>query len=538
MALLEMRPLDLPPGKGRVGGGGPSPPGEFLPSPEGILLSAEDLRGRSFPRSRAARLLEEYQEELGAPAPAVEAARRLAREDSLVVVAGQQPLPAGGPLYVLYKAWTALALARRAEALLGRPVIPLFWNASEDHDLEEIGRVGVPAPRGERVLFRAPLERWAGRPASGIPGDREWREAILALLEELPPSFHPGEFLPVLVPREGEGWSRWVSRILSSILGNQGLVLLEPRLLRPLAVPLFARVLEGWEEVRDLLDASRLEKAAGGAKASFPPLEGPPLFLEEEGIRRRILFKDGGFRLKGKEGRWSLDELLARLRGRPGDFSSHAVLRPVVQNSLFPVLAQVVGPGEMSYLEEILRFHASPLGAGRPMPLLWPRLSAVLLDPDHKKTMERFGLEGEDLFLSREDLARKALHGGERAAEIASAKRTLLETLGGTAGRILPLAPTLEAPFRKAADQLTRILERLERKVAAAEEEARGFGPGKIERLARWVRPGGTPQERAFAFFPFLPLLGEEGLAEVPRRLDVFDFRPRLLMVGAAAGRG
>ena len=59
-------------------------------------------------------------------------------EGGFVVTTGQQPGLFGGPLYALYKGLTAAALASRLEAATGRPVLPVFWIASEDHDWEEV----------------------------------------------------------------------------------------------------------------------------------------------------------------------------------------------------------------------------------------------------------------------------------------------------------------------------------------------------------------------------------------------------------------
>ena len=502
----------------------------WCPSEKGIRETAREMAEGSWPRKEVSRALLAYQEELGAPGPALEGAALLGREGTLAVVAGQQPLPFGGPLYVLYKAWTAVALAGRARSILGVPVVPLFWNASEDHDLEEISAVGFPGPRGERILFRAPLEAWKGAPASSIPGDRKWREAVFSFLGRFPGLAGEGSPEAELLPLEGEGWSRWVSRILSRLLGPSGLVVMEPELLRRPAAPLVARALEEWRRIADLLEESWREKRESlGGERSFPPLQGPPLFLEKGGMRRRILADGDRFRLKGTDEVYSLGELLALLEERPGTFSSHGALRPVLQNALLPTLAHVVGPGEAAYLGELFRFHRSPLGAGRRMPLLWPRLSATFLDEFSRKTLDRFGLDPEHLFLAGPELVRTGLPGGERAARVGDLRKRVLQDLAALGREAVRLEPTLSAPFRRTGDQVGRLLEKLEAKVAGAEAAARGFGPARLERLSRWVRPGGLPQERAFAFFPFLPYLGGESLARVPRELDVLDFRHRLL---------
>src|SRR5690606_3523427 len=55
-----------------------------------------------------------------------------------VVVTGQQCGLLGGPLYTLYKAIGAVRWAERLAKELGRPVVPIFWAASDDHDFEEV----------------------------------------------------------------------------------------------------------------------------------------------------------------------------------------------------------------------------------------------------------------------------------------------------------------------------------------------------------------------------------------------------------------
>ena len=68
--------------------------------------------------------------------PAVEKnLERLRDPKSVVVIGGQQAGLLTGPLYTIYKAITLIQLARREEKRLGRPVIPVFWIAGEDHRL-------------------------------------------------------------------------------------------------------------------------------------------------------------------------------------------------------------------------------------------------------------------------------------------------------------------------------------------------------------------------------------------------------------------
>src|SRR5439155_17110086 len=60
-----------------------------------------------------------------------------------------------GPLYTVYKAATAVVLARALEAETGVRTVPLFWMATEDHDVAEIDHCTIPqrgAQPGEAPL--------------------------------------------------------------------------------------------------------------------------------------------------------------------------------------------------------------------------------------------------------------------------------------------------------------------------------------------------------------------------------------------------
>src|SRR5213075_3202620 len=72
-------------------------------------------------------------------------------DGALCVTTGQQPGLFTGPLYTLYKALTASALARTLEQRLRRPVVPVFWVAGDDHDFAEANHCFVLGRDGEPV---------------------------------------------------------------------------------------------------------------------------------------------------------------------------------------------------------------------------------------------------------------------------------------------------------------------------------------------------------------------------------------------------
>ncbi|MDB4895985.1 MAG: hypothetical protein JWN15_2247, partial [Firmicutes bacterium] len=78
-------------------------------------------------RKAVAAALEQYNRALGAGPATLDNIAKLAEEGTLAVVTGQQPGVFAGPAYSIYKALTAIRLARQQSERLGVPVVPVFW---------------------------------------------------------------------------------------------------------------------------------------------------------------------------------------------------------------------------------------------------------------------------------------------------------------------------------------------------------------------------------------------------------------------------
>ena len=117
-------------------------PADVAPDP-----SAAD---RDLDRQALAATVLAFQRDLGAPDNALAAAKALGMPGSMVVVAGQQAGLLGGPMLTIAKALTAIAHAERLTVETGKPVVPVFWAATEDHDVDEVGRGLDPGQAIER----------------------------------------------------------------------------------------------------------------------------------------------------------------------------------------------------------------------------------------------------------------------------------------------------------------------------------------------------------------------------------------------------
>ncbi len=326
-----------------------------------------------------------------APAASLENAGLLGQPDSVAIVAGHQPALFGGPLFLVLKIMSVIRLCALLNDLDGPRYVPVYWNGSEDHNQSEFGRVTILDPAHDLLHLGLPPDK-VRRMAAKTPV----RE-VDALLNELAGLLPRTEFLDNLVAELSSciqgSLGQMQSRLMLQWFGADGLVVVEPWMLRRMARPVIVEALMRHSMIHDRLgDDSRFMRSLG-----FPPplpLHGQErtlvYYVHDTGERERIRRKHGtGFVLEKSERYFPDDTVYAELRDHPERFSPAAALRPAVQAAVLPVVAYVAGGGELAYHFQ-LRGLFKELGVR--MPVLVPRAAATILKPALVKTMKRIGL--------------------------------------------------------------------------------------------------------------------------------------------------
>ncbi len=334
------------------------------------------------PRATLVQVLRTQYADLPARAATARNLDRLAQADTLTVTTGQQPALFGGPLYNFYKALTTVALAQQAEAALNRPVIPVFWVASEDHDRDELDHTWIDF----LTCLRYPDL------GSGPVGRHVLGPAIDHLTDRTGPTRTPWQ--------PGRTWATAYRLTLDALLGDRGLIVLDAddRRLKAAAAPLWAAELSGQGIYGPVMTQTEALRQAGFAAQLQPrPIN---LFWIENELRERIeADTPAGFRTAEGSRRWSAAELEAALADKPEAFSPNAALRPLYQETLLPNLAYIGGWGEIAYWMQ-LRQAFGPL----PMPVLVPRLQARLWTPAQERRRLALGLPREAVAWSENQL--------------------------------------------------------------------------------------------------------------------------------------
>jgi bacillithiol synthase len=497
-------------------------PGGDPRDPESYRKKAQETAGR-FDRKARLRLAGAL---TGGGPEAAQRLHRFVEEEGFCVTTGQQPGLFGGPLYSLYKALTTVALAERLEKMLGVPVLPVFWVASEDHDWEEVRSVTLPDLENQLQTLSLEIPAGAERaPLHRIPlGEAldSLREACLALSP-------PTEFLPLVADAltrsytAGQTLPGAFAELLRQQLGGEGLFVLSPEseVLQEAALPVLLAEARGADARDRALQARVGELEAAGYSAQVPILpHGVNLFFEGAQGRDRLFLEPaeergaGGqpprFRLRNEGRILSEAELRAEAEKDPWRLSPNVLLRPVVESTLVPTLAYVAGPGELAYYGQTAPVFEAH---GILQPVIHPRFSALLLESKISKVLEKFHLEPAALFrplhevvgqVVRDDLpdeVRQAL--GQLKGSVASGSKSLLAAVRG-------VDPTLSGPVDHLRNQCLALLEDLERKVVQARKRQSATALQQIEKAQLHLAPLGAPQERVFPALYYLLRYGPE----------------------------
>jgi bacillithiol biosynthesis cysteine-adding enzyme BshC len=489
---------------------------------DAVLASCERTLGLSRDTRTLADALARQQESRGA-ARAAARAEELAAPGATAIVTGQQAGLLGGPLFVLYKALATIKVARLAAERRQRPVVPVFWVASDDHDFAEVRTATVLDESGQiRSLRYSPSQEPTGQPAWSIALD----DTIVRLLEELKAMLPDNSFREGLLARlaaayrPGASLSGAFASFISALLPE--LVVLDaadPKL-KALMLPVLR------QELREGSATSRLAIEAGQALLAAGYHQQVPvrpgflnLFVVSHGERRALGFENGTVEVRGPGLRWTLEEAERNLEADPEAWSAGVLLRPLAQDFLLPTAAYVGGPAEIAYHAQI---GPSYRHFGIPRPVVLPRPSLTLVDPSQARTLEAEGLPLTELEADPEGLvsqwAREAYPEVESA--FARARTSVTEEMGAVEQALGALDPTLRGAAESARGRALHQIETLYEKAIRALKKRDQTRAERLRRTRDALFPGGALQERGLNLVSALARHGDDLVPRVEAAMD------------------
>jgi bacillithiol biosynthesis cysteine-adding enzyme BshC len=500
------------------------------PTLEAITQTAKSLDYPAERRREVVSVLRDINAGLGSGEAAQRNLERL-ENGAVAVVSGQQVGLFGGPAYAFYKALSAIRIAEELSEA-GIPAVPVFWMATEDHDLDEVRHVSW-FKAGKLTRFELAAEGSPGRPVGRVKLGAAIEEFTKNASELLtgPGSADVARFLQESYRAE-ETYGSAFGKLFARVFAEQGLILLDPldARLHRIAAPVYGKALEDRDTLSDkLLRRGKELEAAGFDPQVKVTANGTLLFHFQDGLRQPIVVSNGvgtgvgaragneagGGAFKSGAASWTRDEALRLAAAEPEAFSPNALLRPVVQDYLLPTVAFSAGPAEISYLAQSEVIYRHILGR---MPVVLPRAAFTVLDAKADKLLQRYQLCIENIWTGPQELRRQleAVSLPNQLAQDFDQKKALIEsTLAQLGEDVRKLDATLAGAVATAKEKMTFQLEKLREKTGRALDERAGLIAEHVEFLENLVYPNKVLQSRELCFLPFLAQWGLDGLKEL-----------------------
>ncbi len=455
---------------------------------------------RSFPLiGNGQRLLDEFVEKRG-----------------FCVVTGQQPVLFGGPLYVLYKCISVIRTARECSEILERPVLPVFWNASEDHDLAEASSVGIPGLDNKLETLGLPVDGANYRPLCQIPLGHNLSE-VRAQLERITPDT---EFRPELFSildqcyTSANDFGHAFSGLIASLFAAKGLFVVDacsPEIRRGAIGLLEREIFDSAAGAELFEETSRQIGQAGYPVQVRPQSDDTGLFVLSEGRRVKLQRDGDAYKLKGVGDKLSAEELRQMLQKTPEVFSPGVRARPLVEAELFGTLCYLAGPGEIAYYAQLGPLYGL---RGLEMPVIRPRMSGVLLEAKIEKVLDKYAIGAEKLEQGAERVAVELLESDKQwqalTQELESLHGGIESSFERLGHHVAKIDPTMDGPLKSTLGAVSGNLDKLRGKLTRAATRRNETMLGQLDKAGVHLWPRGKRQEREISWLYYLVRYGAE----------------------------
>ena len=462
----------------------------------------KQVSGREYAREDLRTALLEMADDYRASDRARSNIELLAHKDTLVVFSGQQVGLFTGPLYTIYKALSTERWAAELTSKLGRPVVPCFWLSTDDHDFAEVDHVRVPRGDDLLTLQYKPSCPSSGDPVGRLVIDSQMESVIRELQDALPRSEFSDDVFRTIRECYAEG-TRFASafgRLWYAMFPQSGLIPVSPcnRNFKKLARPYLEGALKDDAKLYEAYSkASAALERSGYHQQVYKTERQTMLFYQQ--FKRHSLHHDDndGYVWEGGEP-VTADWLAKTIAERPDYFSPNVLLRPIVQNGVFPTIGVTLGPSETAYYAQIGGIHDH---FGVPRPLILPRTSVSIIERSVARRIKKLDIQIEALQKDRDaEIARvlRASFPSDLERQFDRAEQRVGDAFDDIHQGVVDFEITLDKPLRAAAARAKREMRQVAQKAYAANKRKLEESESQIRRVGMQLFPEGGFQERTF----------------------------------------
>ena len=492
--------------------------------------------------------LYEYNKLIGCSKKTLDNIEALKKKDSFTLVAGQQPGIFGGPLFTIYKTISLICFSDFLSRKLNINIIPVFWNASDDNDIDEIKSINIPSGSLEKISIDIPeyLSRLSFSKII-LPID-EYENLVRKLLDSLQNTEFKKEierFLNKILSTMINTWenngfsvSRFFSAILTELFSRFGLIIMDPEMV---SLKKFSRKIIEFDiskqpEIHGAIDFNSRELAALGYHNQLKLMrDSLDFFLNTKNGREKIkIIENGNFHIYGFDNRkneFNQNELKDILFKNINDTSLNVITRPLLQDWILPNIATICGPGEISYyaqIKDIYTFY------GIEMPVIIPRFSATIIERKIKESMNKIKLDYESLEQLPEKQAKailKNMIGFDINSYLIDLEKEICGLINNKKEILRKHELDSENSFNRIENNLKKEIEILGKRIISEYGRKNSYVVDSINKIYNNLLPNKNLQERYVNIFDYINRYGFNILYEITEKLNSFDFNHKFIEI-------
>ncbi len=482
----------------------------------------QKLRHATYQNEQLSQVIRAYMESYGL-SPKSEQHLQELENGAVAVVGGQQAGVLTGPLYSVHKAISVLKLAQEQRELLKTPVVPIFWIAGEDHDLEEINHTYTIVDG--QVKKRGYGKRSAKKTmASATEIDQaEMAKFIQAVFKDFGETAYTQQLLKKVsaAAENSQTFTEFFTYLMHDLFNEYGLLMIDAAYapFRQLESAYFEHLIRHSEEIAHVVvKQEEALSAAGYGKPLEASADNANLFYVEDGERFLLQRHEQNF--SNVQGRVKLnqEELLALAKQSPEKISNNVVTRPLMQEMTIPVLAFVGGPGELAYWATLKgAFEVLDLE----MPIFAPRLHITLMPRQIERYLNKYELTVEQAVQgqAQEKLEQFIASVQEVSAleQIEQMQQALLEQYDVLAQHLeendLHLEQTIEKNKAYHAQQLAYLTNKVKEQTLQKHDVA----IRRFNMVQAHINPNAGLQERVYSPYLYMNEYGEHFISDLMR---------------------
>ena len=499
---------------------------------------AERLSKRFLHRQILTDVLLEQNQAYGAPQSTIENIKLLSGDKTFAVVTGQQVGMFTGPLYTIYKTITAIKLAQQLNSgLTDYRFVPVFWLEGEDHDLEEVSKVGILNSENAPVQIEY---LHSGKPQTknlGPVGDIIFDNNLEHFFGELHKSLGNSEFKQSILDflktcyKPGVNFNHAFASLMNKLFADDGLILISSndRRLKQLLTPVFQKELHEFPRVSQLI----IEKSAELEEQYHAQIKTKALnlfYLHKSG-RYFIEPRENDFSLKGTRHFIPKDEMLRSAIETPELLSPNVALRPICQDTILPTLVYVAGPSEIAYFAQLKKVYQY---FNLTMPMIYPRASVTIVENKFEHILDKYQLELSDIFQNRDKVNAKVI---DLISEVKidemfdESNKKVEDLIAEMKFGLNYIDSTLLGTLETTKDKIDQHLQILKAKVSGAQLRKHDIALRQVDKVVNNIFPNHNFQERELCIVNFMNKHGLDFINQLKNEITIDQFKHQIIRI-------